>query len=330
MNYLIPILLSFFLLSCHNTAKKEYAEVTDTPETLQEPHPGKKLMETYCYVCHSPSAAMEDRIAPPMVAVKMHYISEDTSKEDFMNAFTQWMKAPSEENAKMPGAVRKFGVMPYQPYTDEVIQQIGEYLYEYDIEQPEWFEDHFNQEHGKGKGKGKGKQMRQGMGSSQTPASYKEKGLQMALSTKAVLGKNLMGKIQKEGTLAALEFCNVKAYPITDSMATVHQASIKRVSDNYRNPNNKASSQEIQYLQKFQQDITAGKEPQAIVDSTSNKVNFYYPIVTNSMCLQCHGVPNKTLEAETFAKIKSLYPTDLATGYDVNQVRGIWSISFEK
>ncbi len=285
MNYLIPILLSFFLLSCHNTAKKEYAEVTDTPATLQEPHPGKKLMETYCYVCHSPSAAMEDRIAPPMVAVKMHYISEDTSKEDFMNAFTQWMKAPSEENAKMPGAVRKFGVMPYQPYTDEVIQQIGEYLYEYDIEQPEWFEDHFNQEHGKGKGKGKGKQMRQGMGSSQTPASYEEKGLQMALSTKAVLGKNLMGKIQQEGTLAALEFCNVKAYPITDSMATAHQASIKRVSDNYRNPNNKASSQEIQYLQKFQQDITAGKEPQAIVDSTSNKVNFYYPIVTNSMCL---------------------------------------------
>ncbi len=335
MKKILFLILPFIWVACKDNPKKEVSyeasETTTISET--EPHPGKKLMETYCYVCHSPTATMENRIAPPMVAVKMHYIDEDTSKEAFMKDFLSWMKAPSEETTKMPGAVRKFGLMPYTPFPEEDLEKIGEYLFEYDIEQPEWFEDHFNNEHGKGNGKGMGKQkrMQKGMGSTtKEPASLEDKGLEIALSTKAQLGKNLMGKIQKDGTLEALSFCNVKAYPITDSMATVYQASIKRVSDKYRNPKNKASQTEIGYIKTFQREIDQGKSPRSIVDTTSGMVRFYYPIVTNSMCLQCHGIPNETIEKETFAKIKQLYPSDLAIGYDVNQVRGIWSISFEK
>ena len=47
-------------------------------------HPGKKLMETNCYVCHSPTASHEGRIGPPMIAVKKHYMNSDTSKKEFI------------------------------------------------------------------------------------------------------------------------------------------------------------------------------------------------------------------------------------------------------
>ena len=75
--------------------------------------------------------------------------------------------------------------------------------------------------------------------------TYADIGLEYALGTKKVLGKNLMESIQKKGTLEALVFCNHRAIPLTDSMSTKFNASIKRVSDNNRNPNNKANKEEL-------------------------------------------------------------------------------------
>ena len=57
--------------------------------------------------------------------------------------------------------------------------------------------------------------------------NYTEIGSNYAKSTQKELGKNLMGAIKMEGTLGALEFCNVQAYPLTDSMAVVHRPKIK-------------------------------------------------------------------------------------------------------
>lgn len=46
-----------------------------------------------------------------------------------------------------------------------------------------------------------------------------------------------MTAIQQKGTIAALDFCNVQAIPLTNSMSTHYNAVIKRVSDRNRNPN---------------------------------------------------------------------------------------------
>jgi hypothetical protein len=58
-------------------------------------------------------------------------------------------------------------------------------------------------------------------------------------------------------------------------------------------------------------------------------VHFYYPIVTNSMCLSCHGT-EKDIAPEVAKRIIKFYPMDKATGYAENQVRGIWSITFKQ
>ena len=159
---------------------------------------------------------------------------------------------------------------------------------------------------------------------------YEKRGLEYALNTQAVLGKNLMQAIQKDGTLGALTFCNEKAYPLTDSMAVVQQANIKRISDKPRNQDNQASNDELQYIETFKQIIAAEDALKPIVKESDTKVQVYYPILTNAMCLQCHGEPNKNIAAATLKKLTILYPRDKAIGYDVNEVRGIWRVTFDK
>ncbi len=164
----------------------------------------------------------------------------------------------------------------------------------------------------------------------QEQKDYNKTGLEIAFGTKKQLGKNLISQLNKKGTLDALTFCNVKAIPLTDSMQTVYQAKIKRVSDKNRNPNNKANNDEVTYINQFKEVIKKGEKPQPIIKKTQDSVYFYYPIVTNGMCLQCHGKPNKNIKPETLKLLSNLYPNDKATGYDENQVRGIWSIQIKK
>ncbi|WP_225035707.1 DUF3365 domain-containing protein [Winogradskyella sp. SM1960] len=333
------LVLTAFLMSCNSVKKENDLYSKANKETVSKDHPGKKLMETNCYLCHSATASHDDRIGPPMIAIKRHYINSETTKAEFTEAMQAWIKNPNEEDAKMPGAVRQYGVMPKQYFPEETIAQISEYMFDFEIDQPEWFENHYNEERGKGKGKGKGmgNGNGQGKGKNQQQAQtnfedlpYGERGLKYALTTKAVLGKNLMGTIQKKGTLEALDFCNVQAYPLTDSMAVVHNATIKRVTDKPRNPNNKANTEELEYINNFKQVIANSEESKPLVKEMDDKVKVYYPITTNNMCLQCHGKLNKTIEASTLARIKNLYPMDKAIGYDINEVRGIWSVTFDK
>ncbi|EGV43388.1 DUF3365 domain-containing protein [Bizionia argentinensis JUB59] len=337
MNLKWTILSFAFLLvvSCKNNNEKKSDYVDTVAINKQQEHPGKKLMEVNCYVCHSPTASHDDRIAPPMVAIKRHYLNDGISKADFISDIQSYVKNPNEADSRMRGAVKRFGVMPKAQYPEKTVAQIADYLYDYDVEQPEWFDDHVKEQGDKGRGKGRGKmngagkqRMNQQRASLWDSAmTYEEIGLKYAMSTKAQLGKNLMQTIQKKGTLAAVEFCNVAAYPLTDSMAVAHQANIKRVSDKPRNPDNRANSQELEHIEKFKASVAANREPQAIVEETDDLVKFYYPIVTNTMCLQCHG---KTIEPEVYKSIKALYPKDEAIGYMENEVRGIWSISFDK
>ncbi|MBL86874.1 MAG: cytochrome c family protein [Winogradskyella sp.] len=333
MRYILILFISVFILSCNNSKNKDLSAFEKNMQANN--HPGKKLMETNCYVCHSPTASHDDRIGPPMIAIKKHYIEDETSKEQFIEDIQAWIKNPNEADAKMRGAVRRFGVMPKQAFPEETIEKIADYMFDFDIDQPEWFEDHFNEEKGKHNGNGQGKGMGKGKHQQQAQTNYEdlpygERGLKYALTTKAVLGKNLMGTIQKKGTLEALEFCNVKAYPLTDSMAVVHNASIKRVSDKPRNQKNKANSEELEYIKTFKTLVASEKEISPIVKETEDDVHVYYPIVTNTMCLQCHGKPETNIKTNVLKTLTLLYPEDKAKGYSENQVRGIWNVSFKK
>ncbi|MDG2195034.1 MAG: DUF3365 domain-containing protein [Polaribacter sp.] len=163
-----------------------------------------------------------------------------------------------------------------------------------------------------------------------TTKEYALIGKQYALSTKKVLGKNLMTAIQKEGTIAALKFCNNNAYSLVDSMSVLYNASIKRVSDKPRNKKNTANAEELKHITSFKTKVLNKQKINPFVKDNGDKVTFYAPIITNGMCLQCHGTLEKELQPTVFSEIKKLYPEDKAVGYAANEVRGIWSITFIK
>lgn len=160
--------------------------------------------------------------------------------------------------------------------------------------------------------------------------NFTDIGLGYAMATKAQLGKNLMKAIQDKGTVGAIGFCNNNAIKLTDSISVMKNAIIKRVSDKPRNPDNQAKEDELSYITTFKKLMASGGEIKPIVKRNNGEVAFYSPIVTNAMCLQCHGKPNKQIEPATLNALKDLYPSDKAVGYDVNEVRGIWSIHFKE
>ena len=297
LSILLPV--SLLVLSCSGGDDSSISSKMQR-QIENEPHPGEKLIENHCYLCHNNETSGANRIGPPMTHVKDYYLKNYTSQEDFTEHLISFVQNPSVDASIMPGALEKFGLMPKQQFPLEALNQIADYLYNTDLSK------------------------NQNANIVTDSTNYAEMGLNIALSTKKVLGRNLMSAMKNEGPLHALEFCNVQALPLTDSMSRVHNVTIQRVSNKNRNPLNAASEKETGYISDFQKLIDANKETEPLVISEGTNSIFYYPIVTNDMCLKCHGTPSK----EVALKIKELYPSDLATGYSENQVRGIWKVVF--
>lgn len=164
----------------------------------------------------------------------------------------------------------------------------------------------------------------------QPEVDYLKIGKDLAIQTKSNLSKNLIAAIEKGGSEGAVEFCNINAIPIMDSMSLALGAKIKRVSDKPRNPANKANESELEFIQKWKKANSAGKLHPPVVNEVDGKMVAFYPIVTNQMCLQCHGNTDKDINTATLTKIKKLYPTDQATGYADNEIRGIFVVEMDK
>ncbi len=97
---------------------------------------GYKLMEQKCFICHFAKPDPSKRssmIAPPMIRVQQHYKPTYPNKEEFITKITAWVSNPSRDKTLMPGAVRKFDVMPKLGYSKDEIKIIAETLYEIDF-----------------------------------------------------------------------------------------------------------------------------------------------------------------------------------------------------
>ncbi len=316
---LLLMISAFFLFSCQSKQKENFDIVkpkkVDSIAWVQQ---AQKSMEAHCYLCHSPSAPeIEGRVGPPMIAIKAHYLEQFPTKELFISAMVDFVQHPTNENAILSESIDRYGLMPRQQFPEGIVDQVATYLYDYQVEAPKWFTFPTGKTY---KQTGKDNPL-----SLTEEVSSEEKALNIALITKQELGKNLMGAIQSKGTIYAMEFCQEKAIPITDSLAILKKVSIKRVSDKNRNPRNKANAIETVLIADFQKLINNQKEPQVVKQTIGYQNFYYYPIITNSMCLQCHG-EKSNISPEVLKKIQILYPNDMAIGYQENQIRGIWRI----
>ncbi len=159
-----------------------------------------------------------------------------------------------------------------------------------------------------------------------------EIGNMIALTSKMTLGKNLQHALQTGGVENAVEFCKLNAMPLVDSLSNQFDVVIKRVSLKARNPDDKPNYLEKELLEAYafqwKDSIPLKPNVQALEE---NRYLFTKPIlVENALCLSCHGTYNNGLLKETDDFIKSKYPDDLATGYQIGDLRGIWSITISK
>ena len=314
-----PLFFFFFILffvACKNPQKDNPSTVKATPiYTEQDFAEGFQLMENNCFTCHSPNPLLENKVAPPMQAIKTHYITSETTQERFTADLISFLNNPTEEKSKIPDAVKLYNIMPKMNLTEAQISKIALYIYHSEFEKPTWYANHYEAERKRF--------------SAATALSPIEAGQQLALKTKGVLGKNLLGAINSKGTEHALSFCATRAIPLTDSMSVALNAKIKRVSDKNRNPNNKANAEELAYIETAKLAIARNENPKPQLTTLGNKQIGYYPITTDNMCLKCHGKPQTEVLPKTLTKIKSLYPHDQALEYSTGDLRGIWVVEMD-
>ena len=69
-------------------------------------------------------------------------------------------------------------------------------------------------------------------------AGAKQKGTEVAMQAQATLLANVGAAIKKGGTAYAVEFCNIEASGLVDSLNAVYDCKISRVTNRRRNPKN--------------------------------------------------------------------------------------------
>jgi len=313
--------VSIFLMGCNESAEiTQNKEFTPTELMNNEVFvKGFDVLEKNCFSCHSADPNSKNNIASTMKEIKDNFYLNYSSENEFSRAISNYVQHPSQELSKVKNAFEKYGVMPTMEFSSEELKAVGFYLFHSEIDTKNWFSEVYPKE----------KEMFLSK-SNVEDKTYLEKGREYAMATKSVLGKNLMGRIKMYGTDDALTFCNANAVPLVDSMSTLQNVHIKRVSDKNRNEHNAANEMELAYIQKAKENLSKGSEIQPQIQEVNGRMIGYYPILTNNMCMQCHGEPQKQIQPSTLKKIQQFYPNDKAFGYGEGELRGIWVVDMEK
>ena len=156
-------------------------------------------------------------------------------------------------------------------------------------------------------------------------AEFTQKGNEITNQAQSVLLANVAQAMQTGGPVYAVEFCNLKASSIIDSLNLANNCEISRVSAKNRHPENNLKT-------KADKNLWAIFEAGTVTDTLiqENKKLVYYKSIRTAMpaCLKCHGAPGADIDAATSEKLQKLYHNDLATGYQLNDFRGLWKIEF--
>lgn len=294
--------------------------VANAEETLDESAmaTGFQALESACFTCHSPDAAPAERIAPPMGAIRHRYLMGNASFEAFRGDLVAFVNDPSAENVRMRGAVNRFGLMPKLSFDDATLDAIAYYLYHTPLDRPGWS---YARDRARYAASGAGPV---------TAQDYLRHGQQLAMQTKTELGSNLKKALKEGGPEHAVTFCKTRAQPIAAEMSAKLDASIRRVSDRPRNPANAADARELAIIRELQAALAAGDKPAPALRERADQVVAYYPIVTNGMCLQCHGKAGTEISPATLALIEREYPDDKATGYGPDELRGLFVVAMHR
>lgn len=149
----------------------------------------------------------------------------------------------------------------------------------------------------------------------------------------ALLGQSLQTELinamKSGGPLAAINFCHIKAMPISQDISATTGWQVGRTSLRLRNVDNRPDGWEKKQLKLFEKRLAAGEpanelevfEVQQKGDQQTER--YMKAIVIAQPCLVCHG---EALSTELSTQLYSLYPQDKARGYKLGELRGAFTL----
>ena len=162
-------------------------------------------------------------------------------------------------------------------------------------------------------------------------SKFLEKGKTIAAATFKELSGKLTSAIEEKGISGAIEYCNIAAMPLVDSLSKANNATIRRTSLRTRNPKNDPNNWERGVLADFEAKSQKGEELKPVVKLIdAQTVAFAAPIKMLPLCVKCHGEIGTGIAASDCITINKLYPEDEAFGFAEGQLRGMWSITFQR
>lgn len=152
-----------------------------------------------------------------------------------------------------------------------------------------------------------------------------------------MLGKTLKGEMKKRMKddptgLQAAYMCSKSAQDITAKVNKKYPEGVRvyRTALKYRNEKNKPDATDIEVMKKFEEQMKNGSfKKKPIVVSVDSKNRVYVPLMTEKVCLKCHGNPQK-MDAKVKETIASKYPNDKATGFKEGSLRGVIVAEMQK
>jgi len=160
-----------------------------------------------------------------------------------------------------------------------------------------------------------------------------EQQAQKSREASKVLGSELKNTLQASmkanGPIDSVTVCNVQAPQIAGKVSQLTGMSVARTSLRTRNQTNKPDAWEKAVLEQFEQRKSKGEEVGALeyyelTEHDGKKVFRYMKAIpTAEVCLTCHG---SDIAEPLAAKINSLYPDDMATGFAVGDIRGAFTV----
>ena len=139
--------------------------------------------------------------------------------------------------------------------------------------------------------------------------------------------------VSEKGLSGALEFCNANAIPITKELSEKYGVSIRRTSSRARNQANLPTEEEFPLLDAYEYNAESNIQNEPNIQSIEGGEVLLYTkaiVIPSEFCLACHGDPANEIEKGVLIMIDSLYSNDLAKGFNVGDLRGMWSLKIPK
>ncbi|GKY88746.1 Tll0287-like domain-containing protein [Sinisalibacter aestuarii] len=150
-------------------------------------------------------------------------------------------------------------------------------------------------------------------------------------SFSGTLQGELRAAIQAGGPVNAISVCNEKAPAIAAAASADSAWTIGRSSHKLRSPDNAPDAYTAAAIEDFVAREAAGEAAETlakaeIVEENGTRVfRMVKAIPTGEACLNCHG--GDEVKPDVVARLAELYPDDMARGFALGQMRGVFTLT---